>query len=89
MSENHAHIYDQRKLREYEEWVQEKRQGISKKTARQYAQMMLRSEKEGLTTMDDVYNKYWSWGHSVRTGMRNGIHLREEFGQAGKNETRI
>ena len=76
-----GYLYDQKKLIEYEKWVMAKRQGISKKTARHYARMMLRSEKEGLATMDDVYNKYWGQGHTVRSGMRNGVRMREEFVQ--------
>ena len=76
-----GYLYDQKKLMEYERWIVEKRHGISKKTAKHYARMMLRSEREGLLTLDDVYNKYWGRGHTVRSGMRNGVRLREEFAQ--------
>ena len=81
-----GYIYDQNKLMEYERWIVEKRHGISRKTARHYARMMLRSEAEGLSTMDDVYNKYWGWGYSVRADMQSAIRLRKEleFEEEGK-----
>jgi hypothetical protein len=74
-------IHDQDRLKKYEKWVKAKRHGISNRTARHYARMMIRSEEEGLMTMDDVYNRYWSHGRTVRSSMRNGIRLRNELAE--------
>ena len=86
MENTHAYIYDQEKLKKYEEWVMSKRHGISRKTANYYARMMLRSEDEGLSTVDEVSDKYWSRGHTVRTGIRNGVRLREELAEDFQSE---
>ena len=82
MENTHAYIYNQDKLKKYEKWVLSKRHGVSRKTANYYARMMMRTENEGLATMDEVSDKYWSRGHTVRTGIRNGIRLRKELAEA-------
>jgi len=80
------YIYDRDKLKKYEKWVLSKRHGISRKTAKHYARMMIRAEDEGLTTVDEVSDKYWSRGHTVRTGIRNGVRLRKELAEDFQSE---
>ena len=72
-------VSDQTRLERYRCWVIQRRYGISKKTARHYALMMIRADKEGLKTADEATDKYFMWGHSVRADVRNGVRLRNEF----------
>ena len=52
-------IYDQDRIKEYVEKIMAKRPNIVRRTAMDYARLILRAEKEGLTTADDVRNRYW------------------------------
>ena len=75
----HTYIYDQDKLKRYKKWVKVKRYGVTEKTADSYAQMMIRAENEELSTMDEVSDKYWAYGKTVRAGLRRGIRMLEEL----------
>lgn len=70
---------DLTRLERYIGWVINCRHGISKKTARHYAQMMIRADEEGLKTVDDATDKYFMWSRSVRADVRSGVRLRNEF----------
>ena len=72
-------IYDQDKLKRYKKWVRVKRHGVTEKTADSYAQMMIRAENEGLSTIDEVFNKYWAYGKTTRARLRRGIRMLEEL----------
>ena len=70
-------IYDQDRLSEYADRIIAKRQ-VTERTATRCARMILRAEKEGLTTEDDVYDKYWGLPYE-QSRLRQAIRLQREM----------
>ena len=51
---------------------------MAKETAVMCARMILRAEKEGLKTEDDVYDKYWGMPYE-QSRLRQAIRVRKEI----------
>ena len=70
-------IYDQDRLKEYADQITAKRH-VAKETAAMYARMILRAEREGVKTEDDVYDKYWGLPYE-QSRLRQAIRPQKEI----------